>query len=107
MITNSLPATPTPQQVDRAGEQYGELLLHNSTGVERRVIHAYGQHLLSGMPPTPGLTLRFFRELGDLAPRMKGYSVQVARLSLHQGLISRLQNGIAVYVARNDTDQGV
>lgn len=107
MIDNSLPPIPTVDQITSAGEEFGQMLIDNAAPVERRVICEYGQHLRANMPPSDGLTMRFFRELADLAPRLPGYSVQIARMSLYQHSISNLQNAIAAYVARHDSAQAV
>lgn len=107
MTKYSLPAIPTADQLQEAGEFFGQMLLDNTAAVERRLIYAYGQHLLAGMPATSGLILRFFSELCDLAPRMPGYSMQIARMSLSQSSISDFQNRIAIYVARHDNAQEV
>lgn len=107
MNTDSLPQIPTPDQIRQAGEVFGQMLIDNTEAVERRIIYNYGRLLLANIPPSPGLTLRFFAELCDLAPRLPGYSVQVARLSLYQTSISALQQQIALYVARHDTAQAV
>lgn len=107
MLTNRLPPIPTVDQINSAGEEFGQMLIDNTAPVERRVICEYGQCLRANMPPSDGLTLRFFRELADLAPRLPGYSVQIARMSLYQNSISNLQNSIAIYVARHDAAQGV
>lgn len=107
MINETLPPIPTPDQIRQAGEVFGQMLLDNTAAVERRIIFCYGRLLLADMPATPGLTLRFFAELCDLAPRLPGYSVQVARMSLYQTSISALQQQIALYVARFDVAQAV
>jgi hypothetical protein len=99
MIKNTLPQKPTVDQINRSGQEFGQMLIDNSTPEERRYIAEYGSHILANMPPTSGLTMRFLRELADLAPRMNGYSVAVARMSLYQNSISNLQNAIALYVA--------
>lgn len=107
MLKNSLPPIPTDDQINRSGQEFGQMLIDNTTPEERRYISEYGQCLRANMPPSDGLTLRFFRELADLAPRMAGYSVQIARMSLYQNSISNLQNQIAIYVARHNAAQGV
>lgn len=107
MNTDRLPQIPTADQLRQAGELFGQMLLDNTTAVERRLIYAYGRRLLADMPPTPGLVLRFFAELCALAPRLPGYGTQIARMSLSQSSISDFQNRIAIYVARYDLAQEV
>jgi hypothetical protein len=107
MITNTLPRIPTADQIQQAGEKLGQMLLDNTAPVERRVIREYGQCLRANMPPSDGLTMRFFREIGALGSRMPGYNRRLARMSHYQAQISALQNVIAVYVACHDSAQGV
>lgn len=107
MLHDSLPHKPTVDQVNRSGQDFAQMLIDNTQPVERRYISEYGRHILSDMPPTSGLTMRFFRELADLAPRMTGYSVAVARMSLYQDAIIGLQHVIATYVACVDAAQEV
>lgn len=107
MITDSLPQKPTVDQINRIGQDFAQMLIDTTTPEERRYISEYGRHILSDMPPTSGLTMRFFRELADLSPRMTGYSVAVARMSLYQDAIIGLQHVICTYVACVDAAQGV
>lgn len=107
MLKHSLPQIPTVDQIKQAGEAFGQMLIDNTAAVERRVIAEYGRCLLANMPPSDGLTLRFFRELADLAPRMPGYSVQVARMSLYQTSISNLQNAIVIYVVHKSQSENL
>lgn len=107
MLTNSLPQKPTVDQINRSGQEFGQMLIDNTTAEERRYISEYGRLILANMLPTSGLTMRFFRELADLSPRITGYSVAVARMSLYQDAIIGLQHVIATYVACVDAAQEV
>lgn len=107
MMTNRLPPIPTDDQLAKAGEEFGQMLVDKSAPVERRFIRQYGQSLIDDHEPSYTMTVTFHRELADLAPRLTGYGVQLARMSLCTDLISDLQCRIALYVARSDAAQGV
>lgn len=107
MITNSLPPIPTDNQLFKAGEKFGQMLIENTQPVERRYIREYGNTLIADEEPTYNLTARFHMELADLSSRLPGYGVQVARMSTCAEAISDLQIRIALFVARTDATQGV
>lgn len=102
MNINSVQLIWTPDHIGQLAEEFGALLLANSSNDEREPIYNYGRHMLAAAQPSAGCIARFVAALYTLTPRMPGYAKQVAALATEPQTISLLQSNIALYVVLND-----
>lgn len=102
MTINSLPQNPALDPLESQAACVAADIHLKATWTQRHAIEDYGRCLIRGAKPTPGLTLRFWRVLHALAPRLPDYTRLVACHTYDPAAISRLQDAIARRVARGE-----
>lgn len=102
MHTFSLPHIPSPDSIEAEGDAFGRMILKITQPAERQPIADYGRCLLAGFPPPTRTTIRMFAALHSLSNRLPGYLRFVSGLSTDSAALSRFEDRIARYVARNE-----
>lgn len=95
MITDSLPALPTNEQLTAHAAQIADGISKHLTFIEREPISVYGRCLVKAVAPTSGQTLRFVAALRKYAP----YVYAAGRLSTDLVILRQFQDEIARRVA--------